>query len=274
LPKFQAYDGQRVSRGVVSEDLSSAIIADVGKEMRKPSDEFGCAKSMTVLLRVRGSMSAAHKYYENRRSEMLRFIPEQRGRALEIGCGIGSFIGSLPGVQETWGIEPSAAAAVAESRLTKVLQGTFDETKQNLPKHYFDVVICNDVIEHMTNHVAFLGEIGQYIAPNGTLVGSIPNVRFYDNLFKMLFDKDWKYTSDGILDRTHMAFFTKKSLRETLERTGFELINLEGINIDYLVDDTRKSLNYRLLARWLSRATFGYYYDIRFLQFAFQAKPL
>src|SRR5215469_9795421 len=104
-------------------------------------------------------------YFQQHRAEMLPFVPTNRRRVLEIGCSSGLFSGSLEGASETWGIEPSDAADEAAKRLTTVIRGFFDDAKEKLPKNYFDVVICNDVIEHMRDHQKFLGEIGDYIAP-------------------------------------------------------------------------------------------------------------
>lgn len=202
---------------------------------------------------------------------MLRFIPENRAHVLEIGCGGGLFSASLTGCSEIWGIEPTDAADSAASRLTHILKGTFDEVKQRLPREYFDVIICNDVIEHMVDHQAFFAQICSYLTPNGMLVGSVPNVRFYDNLFRMLFEKDWEYRADGILDRTHLAFFTEKSLRRTIEASGLRLVAVRGLHHDHLVDSSRKARRYRSLARLLGKLTLGHFSDTRYFQYAFQA---
>ena len=210
-------------------------------------------------------------YYRVERQEMLPFVPEWRARVLEIGCGEGQFTGALTGVQEGWGIEPSPAAQIAKQRLSRVLEATFDEAEPQLPIGYFDLVICNDVIEHMPDHEGFLSRIGKFIAPGGMMIGSIPNVRFYTNLFEYLFEKDWRYTDFGILDRTHLAFFTEKSFRQTLERHGFRVLQLEGINSWHCFSNTARTRAYRLLGQALVALTLGYFADIPHLQFAFQA---
>jgi 2-polyprenyl-3-methyl-5-hydroxy-6-metoxy-1,4-benzoquinol methylase len=212
-------------------------------------------------------------YFENPRTDMVPFVPIRRERALEIGCGTGNFISSLTGCRETWGIEPSEAAQLAESRLTRVLNGPFDLVKHQLPKRHFDLVICNDVIEHMADHRAFFSEIGEYITPGGMLIGSIPNVRFYANLFQLLLEKDWRYEDSGILDRTHLAFFTAKSLRQTIEAADLNVVSLTGINYDHLPDNRARTRCYLLLAKVLGKLTLGYFSDIRYLQIAFQATP-
>ncbi len=205
---------------------------------------------------------------------MLPFVPDRRGRVLEIGCSEGRFSAALQDVQERWGIEPSPAAEIARTCLDHVFQGTFEQTAGQLPQNYFDVVICNDVIEHMPNHDQFLRDIRSYIAPGGMIVGSVPNVRYYQNLFQFLIEKDWHYTDFGILDRTHFSFFTEKSLRKTLERAGFEVVRLTGINTARQFDGSLRDRIYLAAAYSLGVLTLGYFADVRHLQFAFQARPI
>lgn len=204
---------------------------------------------------------------------MLPFVPDSRARVLEIGCSEGRFSGSLDGVQERWGIEPSPAAELARTRLDRVFQATFEQAEPNLPQDYFDLVICNDVIEHMPDHGRFLRNIKNHIAPGGMLIGSLPNVRYYQNMFQFLLEKDWNYTDFGILDRTHVSFFTEKSLRKALERSGFEIVQMTGINTARRFDGAFRDRVYLAAAFGLSALTLGYFSDIRHLQFAFQAKP-
>lgn len=204
---------------------------------------------------------------------MLPFVPDRRARVLEVGCSEGRFSGLLPGTQEVWGVEPSPAADIARARLTRVFRGTFEQAQAELPSGYFDIVICNDVIEHMPDHARFLRNIQRHIAPGGMLVGSIPNVRYYGNMFQFLLEKDWHYRDSGILDRTHVSFFTEKSLRKTLERAGFRITLLRGINRGLHGGTSLRDRLYLYAAHALSLLTLGYFSDILYLQFAFQAVP-
>jgi SAM-dependent methyltransferase len=217
-------------------------------------------------------MSADSGYSTHTRSEMVKFIPERRKRVLEVGCVEGNFLMFLPRVEEAWGIEPSLSARIAKGRLHRVFETTFDEAEPHLLLDYFDVVVCNDVIEHMPDHDKFFERIVRYIAPGGVIVGSIPNVRFYNNLLQMVLEKDWYYTDSGILDRTHMRYFTEKSLKACLQRHGFVLNRFEGLKVKADTGSGRAGVYY-LMSRLLVVATFGYFSDIQYLQFAFQALP-
>ena len=169
-------------------------------------------------------------YYQNRRQEIYGMIPESAQRVLEIGCAAGGFRLNFPEQVEYWGVEPvSEAAEQARQKNMKVLCGTYDDVCDQLPIAYFDVVVCNDVIEHVADPEAFLVSLKDKLAPNSVLVGSIPNVRFWGNLINLLVRRDWKYAESGVLDRTHLRFFTAKSFRRLMHDTGYELERMAGI---------------------------------------------
>ena len=212
-------------------------------------------------------------YYSQTRPEMLAMLPPTRRRILEIGCAEGLFSESITGAEEKWAIEPTPEAfAVAKNRLTHVINKNFDEAKPDLPLKYFDVVICNDVIEHMTDHDKFLLDIINYMAPGGVIIGSIPNVRYYKNLFNLLFVKDWEYMDYGILDRTHFRFFTEKSLRRSLSAAGFVVEKLHGINGGIEFGWSKWKLAYSGFAVLSMALSLGYFSDIKHQQFAFRAR--
>ncbi|MRR05720.1 MAG: class I SAM-dependent methyltransferase, partial [Deltaproteobacteria bacterium] len=153
-------------------------------------------------------MSKDRQYYIYNRPEMIDFIPGQYTRVLEIGCGEGNFRANLDEDCEYWGIEPfEAAAKVAANKLFKVINKTYDEAFDELPDNYYDLVVCNDVIEHMTDYVFLFRTIKKKMKPSSFIIGSIPNVRYIKNLTELLIKKDWKYKDEGILDKTHYRFF-------------------------------------------------------------------
>ena len=170
-------------------------------------------------------------YFKGKRNELEKFIPSNVKTVLEVGCGEGGFRASFDNNVEYWGVEPNKEVSeIAESKLYKVFNATYEEVEQDIPESYFDLIVCNDVIEHMVDHDYFFKNIKDKMKEDGKLLISIPNVRFINNLYNLIFKKDWKYEEEGILDKTHLRFFTKKSLVDTLKGHRYKINNFEGIN--------------------------------------------
>ena len=203
-------------------------------------------------------------YFGFTRPEMVQFLPDEYSRILEIGCCEGNFRQLCGRPCEYWGVEPfENAAEIAKTKLDKVLVGFYSEIEEQIPDSYFDLVIANDVIEHIEQPWNFLKSLKKKMTKNASLVLSIPNVRYYGNLRELLRRKDWEYKDSGILDITHLRFFTEKSIIRLLNENGFEIEKMQGINP---VTIRRRNLP----KYWLVKFILGK--DIEFLQFGVRAK--
>jgi len=203
-------------------------------------------------------------FYHSTRVEMVDFLPSEYSKVLEIGCNEGNFRQFASKCYEYWGIEPfEDAANIAKTKIDKVLVGFYDKIANEIPDNYFDLVIASDVIEHMEQPWNFLQSIKRKMIAKSSLVLSIPNVRYYENLKNLLCHRDWKYEDWGILDITHLRFFTKKSIIRLLNDNGFEIERMYGIN-------PIKSLKRYSPIYWLYRIILGS--DIKFLQFGVKAR--
>lgn len=173
-------------------------------------------------------------YYDNVRAEMLKYLPETAKKILDVGCGNGAFasIVKQKNDAEVWGIElMEEEAKAAEAVLDKVFVGVCEKYIDGLPEQYFDVIYFNDVLEHLADPYSVLDTLKSKLALNGVIISSLPNVRFYRTFSKVVFSKDWKYDEFGIMDKTHLRFFTGKSIRRMYEELGYEVLIHEGINI-------------------------------------------
>lgn len=204
-------------------------------------------------------------YFGQRRVEMLPFIPATARRVIDVGCGSGAFASQLLGEQrEVWGIEPAnEAASIAATRLDRVICATAEEALKELPLHHFDCIVFNDVLEHLVDPFAFLASIRSRLSATGVVVASIPNVRYFYNLRELLVDRQWKYRNYGILDRTHLRFFTALSMVDMFENAGYRVRQQVGIN-------SYTSWKFKLL-EWCTR---GHVADMKYEQFACVAEPI
>ncbi len=206
-------------------------------------------------------------YYETTRSEMLPFIPAESSSILEIGCSSGAF-GKLiknerPGTV-VWGIEPDEESAKkALKNLDHVICSTFSTELEELKGKKFDVICMNDVLEHMVNPDTVLLDCKSFLSPNGMIVASIPNILHFYNITQILLHQDWKYEDSGIMDNTHLRFFTKKSIIRMFEGCGYNIARIEGINASF-------GMKYRLA----NALTLGHLKDWKYVQFVIQAQPL
>jgi 2-polyprenyl-3-methyl-5-hydroxy-6-metoxy-1,4-benzoquinol methylase len=172
-------------------------------------------------------------YYDNVRREMLHYLPEKAKKILDVGCGNGAFASLVKqkNVAEVWGIElMEDEAIIAKTVLDNVLIGSCEIHLNELPEKYFDVIYFNDVLEHLADPYSVLEILKSKLAPNGVVISSIPNVRFYRSFAKVVFAKDWKYEEYGIMDKTHLRFFTGKSIKRMYEDLGYKVLVHEGLN--------------------------------------------
>lgn len=173
-------------------------------------------------------------YYDNTRKEMLKYLPGNAKKILDIGCGNGAFASLVreKNNAEVWGIElMEEEAKVAVDVLDKVFVGNCEKHIDDLPDHYFDVIYMNDVLEHLVDPYSVLETLKSKLATNGVVVSSIPNVRFFRTFAKVLFSKDWKYDEYGVMDKTHLRFFTSKSIKRMYDELGYTILSHEGINV-------------------------------------------
>lgn len=205
-------------------------------------------------------------YYATYRREMLPFVPANCRRLLDVGCGAGGF-GALVKRErgiEVWGAEyEPPAAELAAGQLDRVICGDF-VTVAGLPDGYFDVVMFNDSLEHFPYTDPPLQRAKKLLRDGGVVIASIPNVRYIDNVYHFLIERDWRYAESGILDNTHLRFFTKRSMVRTFEDAGYDVDSITGINSHYW--SGKKIFLLRLFfGRWIE--------DMRYLQYVVTARP-
>lgn len=162
-------------------------------------------------------------YFEFDRPELVALVPATARDVVDVGCGAGRLGAALKARQEcrVVGVEHDpAAAAVARTRLDLVVEGDAEALDWPFPRHSFDAVVCGDVLEHLRDPLAFLRKVREWLRPGGVLVASLPNVRHH-SVVRGLMAGDWTYEPAGLLDHTHLRFFTRREVEKLLFRAGF-----------------------------------------------------
>ncbi len=173
------------------------------------------------------------EYFQDERHEMLRYIPHESEFILDVGCGTGIFgqiLKSSRNNLKVWGIELDRDASLdAAQKLDNVINSAFS-SELNLPQKKFDCIVFNDVLEHLTDPWGALTYSKELLKDGGIVVSSIPNVRYFNNAWEFLVKKNWEYADWGILDKTHLRFFTQKSILSLFEGLDYRVESIVGIN--------------------------------------------
>ncbi len=136
-------------------------------------------------------------------------------RVLDIGAGGGGM------GQRLRAFSPSALAAIeVDPQAAAALRGTYDEVAPSLDAYSgrsFDVVLLLDVLEHMADPFEFLHRLPSVLAPGARVLISVPNVAHWSVRFPLFFLGRFEYRSRGLLDRTHLQFFSRRRFRALCE---------------------------------------------------------
>lgn len=208
-------------------------------------------------------------YFNNSRPEMIPHVPNDALSLLEVGCGSGEFAAALKEQRRNLHVTAIEAharvAGVARARVDEFIEATIEDAMSRLEGRRFDCIVMNDVIEHLVDPWSALRQLHSLLQPgSGRFVASIPNVRYLPVFKAYVQEARWTYEQDGVMDRTHLRWFTQRSIAELFRDTGYAAEKIEGIN------GTR--LPWKLAV--INRLARGALDDLRFRQFACIARPL
>ncbi|MFT6874478.1 MAG: 2-polyprenyl-3-methyl-5-hydroxy-6-metoxy-1,4-benzoquinol methylase [Granulosicoccus sp.] len=172
-------------------------------------------------------------YYQGTRPELLPFFPVSAKTVLDVGCGEGRFAKQLKDMHgaTVWGVDISdESIAVANTLLDKAFVADVTASLDSLPDNYFDVIYFNDVLEHMIDPYTLLSNIQSKLTTQGKVIASIPNMRHFRVLWKLLAKKDFQYENAGVMDETHLRFFTKISMGRMFSEAGYQNVEVTPIS--------------------------------------------
>jgi len=167
-------------------------------------------------------------YYAFVRRDIEPLLPVHSARVMEVGCGGGGTLDWLKNsgrAHWTAGIELSSeAAVVAKSRVDEVHCGDVDCLLAEFPAESFDLILCLDVLEHLVDPWTTLKKLHGLLRPGGRIISSLPNIRHYSVVLPLLFGGRWDYQDAGIMDRTHLRFFSRKGMGALMSQSGLREI--------------------------------------------------
>lgn len=174
-------------------------------------------------------------YYRQDRNEISSYISGTENDVLDIGCAAGYLGASLKKINKAksvYGIEGlSHIANDAKTRLDNVKVADlesldFNELKLEWNNKTFDYIVFGDVLEHLTNPWSVLESSKCFLKPHGNIIISLPNIRHWSVTLPLIFKGSWEYAPQGILDKTHLRFFSRS--------TAMSLVKDSNLDIDFI----------------------------------------
>jgi SAM-dependent methyltransferase len=174
-------------------------------------------------------------YYDGLNLKLLAAVPADARRVLELGCANGRlgrrYKESRPDVQ-WWGVDRSPeATAVAARYLDRVFNLDLDRLELAELGRGFDVIVIGDLLEHLADPHAVLEALHDLSAPGARIVCCLPNMAHL-SVIERLVAGDISYDAAGLLDRTHLRFYSPASAFKTFLDAGW----LPHLQDEYRVD--------------------------------------
>lgn len=184
-------------------------------------------------------------YSQHIREDIVHLIQEPSDkelRILEVGCSCGGTLLRLKHKfpnSKLYGVELNSSAAEVASLIAEVKSFNIeqDEALTYFKGQSFDYIIFADVLEHLIDPWKTVEKMKALLKPDGYFLASIPNIMHFSVLKDLLASGVWNYADAGILDRTHMRFFTFESIRDMFLSRGYTDLVIQGSIVMKSADD-------------------------------------
>jgi SAM-dependent methyltransferase len=172
-------------------------------------------------------------YFASARRGWIDLMPANlRLAVLELGCGTGAAGAAAlaEGKCGTWvGIERhGAAASRAAQVLTRVIEGDVDSLDLPFAEGSFDLLVMGEVLEHLPDPEATLRRLVRLLKPGGEALASTPNIGHWRIVGRLLIGR-FDYQAEGVMDRTHLKWFTPRSLKRAFEQAGLADVRVRAL---------------------------------------------
>ena len=173
-------------------------------------------------------------YFQGCNPHLLKRVPASALRVLDVGCGegrLGAALKHLVPRRQVFGIERASHAAEQASQvLDRVLQMDLEAAEPDLAPGSIDCIVYGDVLEHLIDAEGVLRKHRKLLAPGGRILCSIPNIQHH-SILSALMRGDLQYASQGLLDWTHLRFFTYATFTKLLLDAGYAPTLSEVISV-------------------------------------------
>lgn len=164
---------------------------------------------------------------------------------LEVGCTIGTNlleIGNLYPKAQLYGVEINPSAAKMASAFADVREGNIEDKNLNFKDVLFDYIIFGDVLEHLHDPKGVLEYCKSILAEGGKIIASIPNLMHW-SVMKPLINGFFTYGDFGLLDRTHIHFFTYYEMVQMFTEAGYHVTNVKVTDGEGASDEIKEFVN-------------------------------
>lgn len=154
---------------------------------------------------------------------------KEGSKVLDVGCATGYFAQKLKEKDcKVWGIEMDKKAAIlAKPYCEEVIVEDIEKIeKLPKPRNFYDYILFLDVLEHLKYPDKIIQLLKPYLKKDGKIIISVPNIAHISIRLRLLLGS-FDYERVGIMDETHLRFFTKKTLQEFIKQAGLKLVELE-----------------------------------------------
>jgi 2-polyprenyl-3-methyl-5-hydroxy-6-metoxy-1,4-benzoquinol methylase len=159
---------------------------------------------------------------------LLEIMGRLNGAVLDVGCGVGLWAPELrrQGATQLTGIDSSLlAAALARDRYDHIVAAPIESLElDDLGGKPFEHVVAADVLEHLVDPWAALRLFHDWTRVGAQLAVSVPNLRYYKVSLALVMGGRFEYEPSGVMDWTHLRWFTKRSLSHSLAHSGWRPI--------------------------------------------------
>jgi methionine biosynthesis protein MetW len=168
------------------------------------------------------------KIYGSVNEVILKYINSGQ-KILDVGCGTGD-LGEIIKRKGNYvvGIDISEKAVeIAKTKLDEVILLDVEQEIPDLPTNYFDIIIFADVLEHLYDPLKVLVNFKIFLKDQGNLIVCVPNVANWKIRKDLFLWGKFEYQKQGILDETHIRFFTLKTLKEMVQNTSYNILAID-----------------------------------------------